>query len=224
LVWLLDYLRVYPLLTTKLSVRLIDLELITVSDAFLAKAKIPCADVGDAELETASEVWQAYQATTPEACFALLKRNLSALPLVKPALTALLEELPGPTGLGATELRMLELVSRGYQTFALFYHTTLRGTRVFNEWELGYLLDGLAHGPMPALIGLDDALRTLSRENFAAHEPAYKRSRLTITDFGRSILRHDEDFSRHNPIDRWWGGTHLTSDRMWRWQPTLIEG
>lgn len=223
LVWLLDYLRAYPLLTTKLFVRLIDLEFITVSDAFLAKAKIPCADVGDAELETASEVWQAYQATTPEACFALLKRNLSALPLVKPALTALLEELPGPTGLGATELRMLELVARGYQRIALFYHSTLRGTLVFDEWQLGYLLDGLALGPVPAVAGLDEELRTLGKEAFGPREEAYKRSRLTITDFGKSVLRHEEDFSRHNPIDRWWGGTHLTNDNMWRWQPTLIK-
>ena len=46
---------------------------------------------------------------------------------------------------------------------------------------------------------------------------------LSITDFGRAVLRHEEDFSRHNPIDRWWDGTHLTSDRMWRWNPTLMK-
>ena len=26
-----------------------------------------------------------------------------------------------------------------------------------------------------------------------------------------------DDFSRHNPIHRWWGGTELTNDRLWRW-------
>jgi len=225
LVWLLDYFRSYPHLFSKLIVRLIDIELITAPDAFLAKGNIPRIAVGNAELETASEAWQAYQATTPEACFALIKRNLGALPLLRPALIELLEELPGPTGLGATELRMLELVSRGYQTTnALFYLRTLRGTRVFSEWELGYLLEGISHGPVPALAGLDDEIKTLSRTNHRDRETAYKRSRLSITDFGRSVLRHEADFSRHNPIDRWWGGTHLTSDRMWRWQPTLIKG
>ena len=104
----------------------------------------------------------------------------------------------------------------------MFYHRGLRRTRVFGEFELGYLLDGLAHGPMPALAGLDET-RTLSRKNLRDRVPAYQRSRLSITDFGRSVLRHEEDFSRHNPIDRWWGGTHLTSDRMWRWNPTLIK-
>jgi hypothetical protein len=39
--------------------------------------------------------------------------------------------------------------------------------------------------------------------------------------FGKSILAHKEDFSRHNPIDRWWGGTRLIDDRLWRWDPVL---
>ena len=104
----------------------------------------------------------------------------------------------------------------------MFYHRGLRRTRVFGEFELGYLLDGLAHGPMPALAGLDET-RTLSRKNLRDRVPAYQRSRLSITDFGRSVLRHEEDFSRHNPIDRLWGGTHLTSDQMWRWNPTLMK-
>ncbi|WP_284273785.1 hypothetical protein [Bradyrhizobium iriomotense] len=44
----------------------------------------------------------------------------------------------------------------------------------------------------------------------------YKRSRLSLTEFGKAVLAGDEDFRRHNPIDRWWGGTHLTSERIWR--------
>jgi hypothetical protein len=43
------------------------------------------------------------------------------------------------------------------------------------------------------------------------HE-VYLRSRLSLTEFGQAVLAHQEDFSRHNPIDRWWGGTHLTND------------
>jgi hypothetical protein len=31
-----------------------------------------------------------------------------------------------------------------------------------------------------------------------------------------------EDFSRRNPIHRWWDGTELTSDHLWRWDPVLI--
>jgi hypothetical protein len=85
------------------------------------------------------------------------------------------------------------------------------------------LLDGLAHGPMPAVAGLDDELRSLSRENLRDRHAAYLRSRLSLTELGKAIVAHNEDFSRHNPIDRWWGGTRLTNDRLWRWGPTLTK-
>jgi hypothetical protein len=61
-----------------------------------------------------------------------------------------------------------------------------------------------------------------SRENLGARHKAVLRSRLSLTEFGEAIVAHKEDFSRHNPIDRWWGGTRLTNDRMWRWNPVLI--
>jgi hypothetical protein len=83
------------------------------------------------------------------------------------------------------------------------------------------LLEDLSHGPLPAVAGLDDALRTTRRDNHRARDEAYKRSRLSLTEFGKAVLAHTEDFFRHNPIDRWWGGTHLTNDRLWRWNPIL---
>ena len=52
-------------------------------------------------------------------------------------------------------------------------------------------------------------------ENLRDRHPAYLRSRLSLTEFGKAIVAHKEDFSRHNPIDRWWGGTHLTNDNLW---------
>jgi len=150
---------------------------------------------------------------------------LSALPLLKPVLIDLLEELPSSsTGLGATEMRMLELIERGYSlTSELFHLNELRQTRIFGEWEYGYLLDGLAHGPQPAVKGLDEELRTLSPENLRDRHAAYLRSELSLTEFGKAVLAHKEDFSRHNPIDRWWGGTHLTNDNLWRWSPMLVK-
>jgi hypothetical protein len=64
-------------------------------------------------------------------------------------------------------------------------------------------------------------LRGLARENLEAGYKAYLRSRLSLAEFGKSVLAHREDFSRHNPIDRWWGDTRLTNDSLWRWGPVL---
>ena len=44
---------------------------------------------------------------------------------------------------------------------ALSSSATFARRRVFGELELGYLLDGLALGPRPAIAGLDDELRTI---------------------------------------------------------------
>jgi hypothetical protein len=191
----------------RLRFRLVAFDLISIPPTGLGKLKVQDIGVTGAELETASRAWQAYRATTPEACLALLATDLSALPLLKPALLELLAELPsGTTGLGATEMRMLELIAWGFaNTNPLFHFRTLRGTRVFNESKLGYLLDGLAHGPRPAVAGLDDELRTLELSNHRGRHEAYRRSRLSLTELGKAVVAHREDFSRHNPIDRWWG-------------------
>jgi hypothetical protein len=222
LVWLLDYFQSYPEVIDRLRLRLVDLDMISLDK--LGKWKPPAVDVTESEIATARAVWQAYRNPTPEACFALLGSDLSALPLLRLALNDVLAELPSPTtGLGATEMRMLELIARGYQTPALLYHYQLRGTWIFREFEHGSLLEGLAHCPHPAVAGLDDVLRTLGPEKYNSRLEAYRRSRLSLTEFGESIVAYKGDFSWHNPIDRWWGGTHLTNDHLWRFGQVLVK-
>ena len=223
LIWLLDYFHAYPESVRRLKLRLVDLEMRELEKQ--GRWDPPAVDVTDAELATASAAWQAWRSSTPAACFDLLATDLSALPLLRPVLIDLLEELPsGSAGLGASEMRMLELIARGYsRTSWLFHLFQLRQTRIFGEWEYGYLLDGLALGPRPAVAGLDEELRTLDRQNLRDRHAAYLRSRLSITEFGKAVLAHEEDFSRHNPIDRWWGGTHLTNEKLWRWDPALVK-
>jgi hypothetical protein len=46
---------------------------------------------------------------------------------------------------------------------------------------------------------------------------------LSLTDFGHELVAQKADFSRYNPIHRWWGGTELTSDRLWRYTPVLMR-
>jgi hypothetical protein len=227
LVWLLDHFHSRPETSARLKLRLVSFDLITQRGESLGKSEsyVPTVDVTTEVLETARLVWQGYRAATPEACFDALGKNLSFLPLLRPALLDLIAELPSRrTGLGATEMRLLELIAIGrFHTNALFYLRGFRQGGVFRDFEIGSLLEGLAHGPRPAVAGLDDELRTLSRENLGARLEAYRRSRLSLTEFGEAVLAHQEDFSRHNPTDRWWGGTRLTNDQMWRFGPVLTK-
>jgi hypothetical protein len=227
LVWLLDHLGSCPELAQKLGLRLLDSDLFFYPDCDFAEfdRSTPLVDVTADGFETARSAWSAYRAPTPEACIYLLHRDLSPLLRQRPALLELLAELPSPlTGLGMTELRFLEMLARGYaNTNALFHLRSQRGTYVFGEIELGYLLEGLALGPKPAVAGLGDELRTIDHGNHRARHAVYLRSRLSLTEFGRAVLAGEEDFSRHNPIDRWWGGTHLTNDRLWRYGHVLTK-
>jgi hypothetical protein len=85
--------------------------------------------------------------------------------------------------------------------------------------RLGELLDGLAHCPAPAVAGLDEGPFDEKLHDASERHDRYKNSRLSLTSLGKAILAQADDFSRHNPVHRWWGGTELINDRLWRWDP-----
>jgi hypothetical protein len=221
LIWLLDYLRPHPDVLAKLSLVQANIRIGSLGpEEWSRQRSVP---VHNDHLEIASDAWVAWRAVTPTAWSDLLAQDLGALPQLRNTVMALLEELPmHTTGLGATETRMLELLAAGHMhPYDLFPgHEKPNERRTYGYWEVGELLDGLARGPAPVVSGLaegpfDDALHDAKdRHN------RYRQSTLALTDLGKAVLAQSDDFSRHNPIHRWWGGTELTNDRLWRWDPT----
>ncbi len=220
LIWLLDYLRPHGTIVSKLSLVQADAVIGNHLPEELIKWQLPVVKILNEHLETASTAWQAWRAPTPQDWFNLLSKDLIALPRLRQAIVELLEELPGlATGLGATEVRILELISEGYiHPLDLFPHNP-RQRRVFDYWETGSRLDGLAHCPAPAVSGLDEGPFTVEMHDDPGRHQRYKKSQLSLTELGKAILANTEDFSRHNPISRWWGGTKLTNDSLWHWDP-----
>jgi len=220
LVWLLDYLRQHGKIALKLTLVQADVPIGNHPPEEVARWWLPAVKILDDHLEAANAAWQAYRAPTPQDWFSLLSRDLSILPHLRQAVVELLEELPmRATGLGATEMRMLELISAGdAHPFDVFPGYRKRNERrVFGYWEVGCLLDGLAHCPAPVVSGLDEGPFTLQMHDDGNRRERYKRSELKLTALGKAILAQTEDFSQHNPIHRWWGITELTNDRLWRW-------
>jgi hypothetical protein len=220
LVWLLEYLRPYEAVVSKLNLVQADVPIGNYPAEEVVEWRIPASKILNEHLELAGSVWQAYRAPTPLDWFGLLSKDLSALPLFRPAATALLEELPGlATGLGATEMRMLELISEGNASPPDIFpgHEKRNERRVLGYWEVGALLDGLARSPAPAVAGLDEGPFTDEMHDDRDRYQRYKRSRLSLTELGKAVLAGHDDFTLHNPIHRWWGGTELTNDRLWRW-------
>ena len=222
LIWLLDYFRSHGKIASKLSLVQPDVRISGQRPEEVAKWRPPAVKILNDHLEAASMAWQAYRQPAPQHWFNLLGKDFSVLPQLRQSVQELLEELPmDATGLGATEMRMLELISAGNSDpFDVFPGLKSHDQRrVFGYWEVGSLLDGLAHCPAPAVSGLDEGPFTDEMHQDARRLDRYKRSKLKLTALGESILAQTEDFSRHNPIHRWWGGTELTNDGLWRWDP-----
>jgi hypothetical protein len=116
---------------------------------------------------------------------------LSVLPQLRRCVVELLEELPGrATGLGGSEIRILELISAGYwHPFDVFAHYRQRfQRRVFGYWEVGSLLEGLALAPVPAISGLAEWPFELEMHNLRDRYERYKASKLSLTPLGQAIL------------------------------------
>lgn len=221
LLWLLDHWRGRTNVSPNFVVRSLFLGVRDI-DPPRGELYPPVVQITPRQLKSASRAWRAYCAPPPQSWRDLFKTELSWLPQLTPHVRALLEELPRPaSGLGATERRILELIARGSaQPFDVFPGHQKRNERyVYGYWEAGALLDGLARCERPAVSGLDDGPFSLEMHNDSTRFDRYKRSRLSLTEFGKAVLGGDENFRRHNRIDRWWGGTHLTNDRLWRWDP-----
>jgi hypothetical protein len=222
LIQLLDYLRAREKLAFKVNLVQVNGPISNYLPDDVSTWRQAAVEVSRDHLEIASLAWSAYRRPTPQDWFDLLRRDLSVLSQLGQTVLELLEELPMPaTGLGATEMRMLELISAGglnpYDVFPGYRKRNRR--RVFGYWEVGSLLDGLARGPAPAVAGLEEGPFDDDLHDERPRFQRYRASRLSLTALGEAILGHRDDFSRHNPIHRWWGGTELTSDRLWRWDP-----
>jgi hypothetical protein len=228
LIQLLDHFRSDGKLVPTLTLFQADVVIRSPPAEAIAKWRPPAVKILDDHLEAASKAWQAYRQPTPQHWFNLLDKDLGILPQLRQTVLELLEELPSDTtGLGATETRMLELISAcDTRPFDVFPgHRKRNKLRVFGYWEVGALLDGFAHCPAPTVPGLDEGPFTVEMHDDPKRLARYKRSKLNLAALGKAILDRTEDFSRHNPIHRWWGGTELTNDCLWRWDPanrTLI--
>jgi hypothetical protein len=103
----------------------------------------------------------------------------------------LLEELPGRvTGLGASEMRILELISAGYwHPFDLrpLYRQRFQ-RRVFGESEVGIMLERLALAPVPAVSGLAEWPFRIEMHDHSSRNERFKVSRLSLTELGKGDI------------------------------------
>jgi hypothetical protein len=219
LVCLLYTLRAHPEIAARLSLIQAYVRIGGQQPEATAKWKLPAVKITPDHVELASRAWRAFGAPTPQDWFGLLATDLSLLPRLRNAVTVLLEELPWRrTGLGATEMRMLDFISGWRPTASdVGTHEARDAGRVFGYWEQGALLDGLARCRKPLVSGLKEGPFTMELHDDRERRKRYNKSKLALTPLGCAVLAQTDDFARHNPIRRWWGGTKLTNKHLWRW-------
>lgn len=177
--------------------------------------------VTEAHLQLASQVWEAWRSSTPEALASLLEAETSILPFLERSILRLLDELPAlNNGLSASEHILLKLVEEGDANFNRVmdrYHQGIPlGT--YQGFEAGQLLDDLAHAAEPAILGLPPGPYDMALVGDKMRRKLYSSSPLTLSAFGQRLLAGEADFADGRPSPRWWGGTELTSQRKWRWE------
>lgn len=155
--------------------------------------------VTDAQFTLATAAWECIRAPDPRAALDLLNTGVSALPFLGDALERFLQELPGRDGLARSERQLLAAVASGADTVVgAFLAAQEREEAVYlGDASFVQYANRLARGPVPLL----------EREE----------ERLALTEAGVAVLDGREDRIRVNGIHRWWGGTRLEADSLWRW-------
>jgi DNA-binding transcriptional MerR regulator len=173
----------------------------------------------DDTLAQSAEAWRDLRASDPTALAARAGLDVPGLPFLSPALRRLLEELPdSTTGLSGTERRALEAIAGGARTplAAFVAEQELEDAPFLGDAWFFRSLSALGAGesrlleakgrPLPAPPPLSDAA-------------VFTRLPLSLTREGERVLRGEADRVDLLGIDRWVGGTHVTQDNVWRWDP-----
>jgi hypothetical protein len=221
MIQLLDWLGACDGVRQKLAVANADIRVGNCEPGRIVELGLYAQPLSDTQLRTARAALHAFQHATPEAWAALIGKDLQPLPHLRPTVERMLEELPAAdTALTVAETSLLGIIATGPVPPPRVFGTYFRETpdRVLDYWELGDRLHGLAQCQTPAIVGLDDA----GPVNLALHDDRerherFRQSKLSLSEFGRALVKGQADFARHNTIARWWGGTRLTNDRLWRW-------
>jgi len=147
-------------------------------------------------------------------------QDTTILPRLRPAIIALFEELPDSlNGLGASEQRMLEYLSEGCTELGVALYAA-QHRDVVNEREAGDLFDELVQCPKPLVFGLG---KTPFDPDPNTRYHRYRKATVGLTKLGRAVVEAEDDFCRHNPIQRWWGGTDLTDERSAAGTPRSVR-
>jgi DNA-binding transcriptional MerR regulator len=169
-------------------------------------------------LESAAAAWDAFREPTPRALVQWAEHGSHELPFLAAALKRLLEELPAlGDGLSGTERRALQAIAAGARTPAAAFVAAqeLEQAPFIGDTWFYRVLAGLGSGRNRLVE--TDAGEALPTAPPLGDGHVFARLPLGLTREGERVLLGEADRVELLGVDRWIGGTHLTTEALWRW-------
>ena len=158
------------------------------------------AAISEAQIALGQAAWKRFREPKPQPFAELLDADTSALPFLAGAIRRHLEDYPSVSnGLSRSERQILTAVATGAERFGVMFAACQRVEErpYMGDTTFRSIVLALANASQPLLAtGPDGAF--------------------VITTVGRNVLAGRTDHVTLNGIDRWMGGTHLTTDTLWR--------
>jgi len=145
------------------------------------------------------------------------------LPHLAAALRRQLEEFPDAQhGLSRTERQICEALYPGQLTLAKLFQTSSQASESWaflGDWSFAWYTQRLSDCLRPLVMHANNT-RVVAPVRDADGRGFWERS-VILTPFGQEVVRERADAIEENGIDRWIGGTHLTSAWHWRWDGSV---
>ncbi len=176
--------------------------------------------ISETMVADARKVWTAFRKDNPEDFAACFKLKFPELPHLRQAIGRMLEEMPGLDGLNRSERQALYSIQRGVTRPGPLFARTMGMEEAAFWGDTGFFaqLSNLATGAKPLFEGLSEPFTPSLLEDDERRK-AFITSEIELTEAGEAVLAGDKDHAALNQIDTWIGGTHVTNDNLWRWDP-----
>ena len=164
--------------------------------------------ITDAQVALGSRSWEAFCSADPRGRQAFVEPD-SALPFLGGAFRRHLEDFPGSAdGLSRSERQILRTLEEApLSPSEAFARAAAMEERIFMGDLTFWAIVGRLASPVHPLIELDVQPRPDRLPN----------GTMRLTEAGRDVLAGRADHVTLNGLDRWMGGTHLTTSDLWRW-------
>jgi DNA-binding PadR family transcriptional regulator len=158
-----------------------------------------------------ARAWQAYISDDPTQIWKFCQEQNAPLPLMQTALLRMLQELPqADNGLGLSERLILSILEKDGPLLARRIFLFLMGLHDPQPYHGDIML----YGMMRSLeIAKNPAIQKI--DTVGGEGPG--REVYQITDYGRTLLAGNSNWISDNSVNRWVGGTEISSQHTKNW-------